>query len=679
MMNIKITIFTILTLLISTLSVSAHCKLEYPVGGESFKSGETVTVKWKVTIAHNTKNWDLYFSSDNGANWEAIKENINVNTLNYVWTVPDINTKSAKIKIVQDNQGTDYNSISSTFAIQNISAPTGNKIIIPGVITGKDINLTLQNGEFEFFPGHKTTTMGVNGPVLGPTLIVNKGDMLDIKVKNELNERTTLHWHGMHVSSENDGGPHMIIEAGDTWNPKYEVKNRASTCWYHPHLDTYTDEHVSKGIAGFIIIKDEEEAAFDLPRTYGVDDIPLAVQTRSFDDNYQVEFDVNSDDVLIVNATRDAYVDVPAQVVRFRLLDGSSQRVFNFGLEANRKFYLIATDGGLLENPVQLTRLPMSPGERAEILVDFTGMEGKTINLLSYASELENGIYGARYPAPGPGMQLSGYNPNPMNGNDFKIISFVVGEKTADAVTTIPATLAGETPYSINDVDENRNITFMAKNPGMNQLDGDFYINGVSFDMDIINITIPLNNTEIWTITNNTPIAHPFHLHDVGYYILDIDGVPPPVYARGKKDTYLVPGRHSSMRIITKFTNFANDSIPYMYHCHMLKHEDGGMMGAFVVVDNSTATSDINAGDNLLVYPNPAKSMYVTVETKDKNEKIKAYSVIDESGRVLSYHFVDKNEISNLYSIPVFDYSKGVYMIKIYTEGKIYTRKIVLE
>ena len=559
------------------------------------------------------------------------------------------------------------------FAQQN-----SNKIIIPPVITGTDINLTLQNGEFEFFPGHKTATMGINGPVLGPTLIVNKGDFLNIKVKNELNERTTLHWHGMHVSSENDGGPHMIIEAGETWNPHYEVKNRASTCWYHPHLDTHTDEHVSKGIAGFIIVKDEEEAKFDLPRTYGVDDIPLAIQTRSFDDNYQVEFDVNSDDVLIVNATRNAYAEVPAQVVRFRLLNGSSQRVFNFGLSGNRKFYLIATDGGLLEKPVELTRLPMAPGERAEILVDFSGMEGKTIGLFSYASELENGIYGAKYPAPGQGMQLDGYNPNWMNGTDFKIMDFVVGEKTANAVTSIPQTLAGEPPYSENDVDKHRDIVFRAKNPGRNQLNGDFYINGVSFDMDVINITIPLNNTEIWTISNNTPIAHPFHLHDVGFWILDINGNPPPAYAKGKKDTYLVPGRHSTMRIITKFTDFANDSIPYMYHCHMLKHEDGGMMGAFVVVDKTSNTSDINDNDDIILYPNPVKSMYVTVETKNANDKIKAYSVIDESGRILTYHIIDDNEISNLFSIPLFKYPKGMYLIKIYTKNKIYNKKVVL-
>ena len=673
----KITLFTILFLTVLSTAF-AHVDLEYPKGNETFSPGETITIKWKIAIAHNTNNWDIFFSSDNGQNWETIKEDINVNNLTYVWTLPQINTSTAKIRVIQDNQGTNYDSTSDAFIIQ-IAEPNGNKLIIPSVISGTDINLFLENGEFEFFTGHKTATMGVNGPVLGPTLIMNKGENVDIKVKNNLNQETTIHWHGLHVSSENDGGPHMIIEAGDTWNPKFEVKNRASTCWYHPHLDTYTDEHVSNGIAGFIIVKDDEDAAFDLPRTYGIDDIPLAIQTKNFDNNYQILHHINSDDVLMVNATIDPYVDVPSQVVRLRLLAGSSQRVFNFGLQGNKKFHLIATDGGLIKKPVELTRLPMSPGERAEILVDFSNMEGESLNLMSYASELQNGIYGAALPGPGQGMQLTGYNPNPLNGTNFNIISFVVGAKTDNAVTKIPQTLADDEPLSESNVDQNRSFVFMSKNPGPSQLNGDFYINGVSFDMDVINVTIDLNNTEIWTISNNTPIAHPFHLHNVGFYILDINGNPPPEYDKGKKDTYLIPGRNSSVRIITKFTDFANDSIPYMYHCHMLKHEDGGMMGSFVVVDKSTSINNTDSGSGLLLYPNPVKSMYVTVETKNKNEKINAYSVVDESGRILSYHIINDNETSNMYSIPVFKYPKGLYLIKIYTNDKIYDKKMILQ
>ncbi len=555
----------------------------------------------------------------------------------------------------------------------------GNKILIPPLMHGPEYHLTLQNGMYEFFPGHPSATMGVNGPILGPTLVMNKGDKVDIKVKNDLGQRTTIHWHGMHVSSVNDGGPHIIIQPGETWNPRYEVKNRASTCWYHPHLDTHTDEHVSKGIAGFIIVRDDEETAFNLPRTYGVDDIPLAVQTKAFNSRYEILYDVNSDKTLLVNGVTDAYVEVPAQVVRFRLLDGSSQRVFNFGLQDNRPFYLIATDGGLLDKPVKLTRLPLSPGERGEILVDFTGMEGRTIELMSYASELPDGIYGAANPGPSPRMTLNGYNPNPMNGRNFTVIKFVVGKKTAQAVSSIPARLAGATPYSTTGVAHQRALDFRAKNPGPDQLNGDFYINGVSFDLNTINITVNLNDKEIWTITNNTPIAHPFHLHNVGFFILDVDGVEPPPYAKGFKDTYLVPGRHSSIRVITKFTDFANDSIPYMYHCHMLKHEDGGMMGSYVVIDRTNTTkTPVDEAEGLTLFPNPSKSMYITLATKDVSEKIRAYSIVNADGRILIYHIIDDNEISNQYSVPVSQYVAGKYIVKVVTGKKIYNKSFVI-
>jgi bilirubin oxidase len=244
----------------------------------------------------------------------------------------------------------------------SLTAFTQNQLIIPSTIETTDINLNLQNGTHQFIAGHDTATMGVNGNILGPTLIVNNGDNLNINVTNNLGQPTTIHWHGMHVSASNDGGPHTVIDPGTTWNPQFTVMNKASTMWYHPHLDEYTDEHVSKGIAGFIIIKDEEEAVLNLPRTYGVDDIPLAIQTKQLDANYQIIHHTNHDDLLMVNATVNPYVEVPRQVVRLRLLNGTTQRVLNVGFSENRVFQLIGTDGGLLEAPLSLTRLQLASG-----------------------------------------------------------------------------------------------------------------------------------------------------------------------------------------------------------------------------------------------------------------------------------------------------------------------------
>ena len=121
-----------------------------------------------------------------------------------------------------------------------------NAIIVPDALTGNVFNLTLQNGSYSFYDGFETTTMGANGNILGPTLIMNKGDDVDIYVNNQLADTTTIHWHGMHVSAENDGGPHTTIAPGTTWNPQFTVLDKAGTYWYHPHLHQKTNLHVSK-------------------------------------------------------------------------------------------------------------------------------------------------------------------------------------------------------------------------------------------------------------------------------------------------------------------------------------------------------------------------------------------------------------------------------------------------
>ena len=563
-------------------------------------------------------------------------------------------------------------------ALISISLFSQNELIIPGTITSTDINLTLQNGTHEFFAGETTATMGVNGNILGPTLILNQGENLNINVINNLGEETTIHWHGLHVSAENDGGPHTIIDPGAIWNPQFTVLNKAATYWYHPHLLDVTDEHASKGISGFIIIKDADEAALDLPRTYGVDDIPLAVQTKDFDANFQIVNHANNDDTVMVNATVNPETDVPAQIVRLRLLNGSSQRVFNFGFSGNMTFYQIATDGGLKEAPMALTRLPLAPGERSEILVDLNGMNGQTIQLMSYASEFPNGIYGATNPGMGAGMTMDDYNPNPLNGTDFNILQLNVVPQTANPVTTIPTSLVDQNPYLESDSDQARTFTMQPDTSGPTQLNGTFNINGVSMDMSIINVTIPLDNTEIWTVQNNSGISHPFHVHDVQFYILDINGNPPPASAQGWKDTYLVPSGGGTMRFITKFEDFADDTVPYMYHCHMLTHEDTGMMGQFVVVD-VLGLNDFEKNDDLLLYPNPSEGVYMTMQLKDASETIQSYAIINELGQIVSYYKIHSNEISNKFSFPIHELASGKYFIKVYTETKIITKNFIVK
>ncbi len=550
-----------------------------------------------------------------------------------------------------------------------------NPVLIPGTLTGTEFSLNLQNGSFQFYEGINTTTMGANGNVLGPTLIMQKGDFVDITVNNNLADTTTIHWHGMHVSAANDGGPHTTIAPGASWNPQFTVMDKAGTYWYHPHLHEKTNKHVSLGIAGFIIVQDEEEAALDLPRTYGVDDFPLVIQTKDFDEQKEIIVPSNSDDVVMVNATIDPSLDVPAQVIRFRLLNGSSMRVFKIGLSNNGTFYQIGTDGGLLSEPLPLTRLQIAPGERAEILIDLSGKEGQEMKLMSYASEFQNGIYGATYPGMMSNMNLYGYNPNPMNGNNFDIMTLYVTAPTGNPVTSIPSDLVDITPWEESSSDITRNLTFSPENMGPNQLNGNFLINNTSFDMDVINYTIPLNNIEIWSISNNSAIAHPFHIHDVQFYVLDRNGNPPPASEQGRKDVILISPQET-VRFITKFEDFANDPVPYMFHCHMLIHEDGGMMLQFEVVDETTGISDkLNGGAGMLIFPNPIIGNETNVKLKDANLKIIYYEIYSSSGVLLNRYIAENN--SPTAKINLRDTEPGLYLLKVHTAENVFTDKII--
>ena len=484
---------------------------------------------------------------------------------------------------------------------------------IPELISGEVHELQLQAGTHEFIDDIATETMGCNGDVLGPTIALYRGQEVQFHVVNGIMDTTTMHWHGMHVSPAHDGGPHSKIPPGETWSPQFEVLDHAGTYWYHPHLHHMTHAHVSKGVAGMIWVRDEVEQALPLPRTYGVDEFPLIVQTKAFDQAGQILLDSKTDATVMVNATVDPVLDIPAQWMRFHVLNGASERVFNLGLEGDLPFHLIASEGGLLGSPVELTRMRLAPGERCEIMVDAQGLEGDTLRLMSFASEFPNGVYGATFPGMGAGMSMTGYNPNPLNGSDFNLLHLAVGPSEIDPGTELPAILdpGNANPWMEDDADLTRILTMTPQSMGMNALNGNFLFNGQAFDMMVINEHVQLGDIEIWNLQNNSPIGHPFHIHDVQFHILDRNGVPPSPEEAGRKDVVFVPAMQS-VRFITRFEDFADPDIPYMYHCHMLPHEDAGMMGQFLVLDG---TSDIAEGapdevdPTKAVFPVPASDM----------------------------------------------------------------------
>ncbi|MCF6321376.1 MAG: multicopper oxidase domain-containing protein, partial [Rhizobiaceae bacterium] len=260
---------------------------------------------------------------------------------------------------------------------------------IPPLQTGRDeggtqvYDLTLQNSSTEFFKGIKTKTSGISGSYLGPTLKMRTGKNVRINVTNELGELSTLHWHGMHLPASQDGGPHQLVKSGETWSPEFEIKQKAASLWYHPHHIGKTAEHVWRGMAGMLIIEDDEVDNLGLPNQYGVDDIPLVLQDRTFGSDGSIEYSPSMPSIMfgmigntpLANGTLSAFFETKSKLLRLRILNGSNASFYNLGFANDKPFKQIATDGGLLEQPVELTRLVLAPGERAEIIVEMNNSE----------------------------------------------------------------------------------------------------------------------------------------------------------------------------------------------------------------------------------------------------------------------------------------------------------------
>lgn len=545
------------------------------------------------------------------------------------------------------------------------SAFSQNPLNIPPVLTGLNFNLNVQAGTQPFYPGNPTPTYGINGAFLSPTIVVNKGDIVTLNVINTLNVATTMHWHGLHVAPENDGGPHQSIAAGSTWSPSFEILNNAGTYWYHPHGEGKTELHVGKGLSGLFIVHDPTELSLGLPQTYGVDDIPLIVQTKAFDVLHQIAIADHMDTAIFVNGTLHATTDLPAQVVRLRLLNGSSMRSFYFGFSNNMTFYQIATDGGLVATPNAVTRLLLAPGERSEVLVDLSGMNGQSVDLMSYASEMPVGVFGS--PAVGVAPDtMEMYDENFLNGADFQLVEFNIVAQNASPITSIPATLVPYTPFDVADVDVNRMLIFdtITLVPGSvpSLAEGPFGINATTFNMDSINITIPLNSTEVWTLKNNTHIAHPFHIHDVQFNVIEKSGTTPPITEQGWKDVILVMP-HDSVKFITQFTTFTDEMVPYMYHCHLLHHKDDGMMGSFLVIDPFASLGENTNNNQLTAYPNPASGEWKI--TGNWNQSTVSIEIVNALGQLLfSQNYSDLKEGETIV-LPNSGFESGVYFARI--------------
>ncbi len=529
-----------------------------------------------------------------------------------------------------------------------------NSLWIPDTLSGTNFNLTIKDTFAQLRPtGNQTITGSVNNSKFwGPTLFLNQNDLVHVNVTNKLNDSTTIHWHGMHLPAVMDGGPHQVIPPNTTWQPYWTVKNNAGTYWYHPHLHEMTLEHISKGVGGFIIVRDPVESALALPRKYGVDDIPLVLTSRRYDasNQFQVQ-NVAYGDYLLTNGTSNAEVSLPKQMVRLRILNAEVERGYNLGFSDNRTFYIIGNDGGLLNAPVAATRVKLLVGERIEILVDLSNdAVGNTLDLKAYNS-------GQAFGFPGGEPATTGQFGSLLNNVDFSVLHIKVAATTSNPITSVPTTLANNTYWTSADATVNRNISITNGNPGGTP----FNFDNSSFNINTINKTVNLNDIEKWTVTNNNVFGHTFHIHDVQFKIVARNGSASAVgtHESGWKDVMYVP-KGENVSFVANFEDYADASHPFMYHCHFANHEDDGMMGQFVVVGPSAINDLVKENIKYTIYPNPAKEK-LFVEMEDKTNSIYYITVLSLNGKAKL--MLPQPELAD--GIDVSSLATGVYLLQI--------------
>lgn len=420
---------------------------------------------------------------------------------------------------------------------------------------------------------------------LGPVLCLQRGQNLKLHFNNQVPDPSIVHWHGLNVPDTSDGHPRFAIQQGATYTYDYPVLNRAGTYWYHPHPHQRTGPQAYYGLAGMLIVSDETETALGLPS--GEFDLPLVIQDRSFDSQNQWVYVADTmngffGDQVLINGQSQRTWQVQARPYRLRLLNGSNARIYKLAWNDDTPFTVIAADGGLLEKPVQRSYLTLAPGERVELWADFSAYQpGQELLLKSLPFSVGSGMMG--------GMMGSSGLPH---GTGMDVLKFVVQSAAGGAFPILPAKLSEPGFYSEADAVNRKNPRQFTL--AMAMMTGS--INGRTFEMGNVasDEKVRLGDLEVWEFYNSEGGGmgmmgggghpHPMHIHNVQFQVLErqidrqnkqeYEGVSAGFVDDGWKDTVLVwPGER--IRLLVRFENYAG---LYLYHCHNLEHEDGGMM-----------------------------------------------------------------------------------------------------
>ncbi len=449
------------------------------------------------------------------------------------------------------------------------------ELAIPNSINASNASLTAQATTTQLINGKSTRVFGYHNGLLGPTLKANSGESANIQFQNQLQENSNIHWHGFVIPANMDGHPADLVSAGSSFNYSFPIQQRAGTYWYHPHPHGKTSSQVFKGLAGFFIVNDNEEAALNLPSDEY--EIPLVIQDKRFYPDFSLNYSPKPSEVMtgylgqyvLVNGRYAPFHKVATRWYRLRVLNGSTARVYNLALSNGSNFYVIGADGGLLTSPENVNSLLLAPGERADILVDFSSYSLGTEVFLQ-SNSFSGGIQGSQ---------------------SFKLMKFIVDKQETDGFS-LPGSLSVINEIPESSATKTRNFDIGGMMDGGHgghgghgsggDMQGMHTINNKVFDMDRIDETVQSGDTEIWVFDNSMgDEIHPMHIHGVQFQVLDRTGGRGIKIASEKawKDTVLcMPGE--KVRVIMTFPNHPGK---FVFHCHNLEHEEDGMMLNFQI------------------------------------------------------------------------------------------------
>ena len=418
-----------------------------------------------------------------------------------------------------------------------------------------EVNLTAAPATVRLGPSAATPVYAYNGQVPGPTLEVREGDRVIVHFKNDLPEETTIHWHGLHIPVEADGNPMDPVPPGGSYDYIFTIQpGMAGTYWYHPHPHHTTLHQIDSGLFGGLIIR-----AADDPLPEALPERLMLISDHRFKDDGTLDvpaahaalprFDEvtgrEGETVLVNGQLRPTLSIRSGELQRWRVVNTSPGRYYRLSLTGH-SFLCVGSDGGLFERPVEVKEVLLAPADRVELLVRGTGAPGSQVVLQS--------------------LPYDRYKPDSRPADWKTPLNLLTLQYTAEEPTTslaIPAVLRPVPALDPSKAVTTRTIRLTADAVGST-------INDRPFSMNRVDIRAKLNTTEIWRITNTLPADHPFHLHGFSFQVLDSSGAPIPRW----EDTVNVR-KDSTVQLVVEFRDYPGKR---MFHCHMLAHEDAGMM-----------------------------------------------------------------------------------------------------